>query len=510
MSDEFPMQLNRRTMLKGAIASVATLPAAAAFAARAGDLGAVKQAVDAGFEESVRRIQHWISLPTIAAEQLNVEQGADYMAQLARDAGFRRVRKVATGGNPAVFGVLDAGAKRTLGLYFMYDVKQYDAKEWTSPPLEAQLFEHPLGHAIRGRGAANHKGPEGTFLATLHAFHAAGVALPVNLVLLAEGEEEIGSPNLINALKDPEVLAEMQRAEAFIMPTPLQSANGEVAISLGAKGIIECELISSGERWGRGPTRDMHSGGKAAVDSPVWHLIEALSTLVRDGGNTPAIDGWFEHYRPLSASQRTLIAQLAGKSSEAEAKEASGVKRWIDDISWSESIERQASQPTVNIEGLLAGYIGPGGKTILPARATAKLDLRLVPDMTFADCLSKLRAHLAKRGFDDIEIKVTGGYDPTETAADSGLVRAEQAVLARLGVSHTLIPRISGSYPGYVFTGAPLSKPFNQFGIGTGGRAHAPDEYYLVESNTAKVAGLREAAKAHAEFLYEMASGKKS
>lgn len=114
--------MNRRILIQAAIASAAALSSAGAFAAgNAGKLKAVKSAVDAGFDSSLRRIQDWIRLPTVAAEQLNIEQGADYMAQLASDAGFRKVRKVATGGSPAVFGVLDAGAKRTVGLYFMYD-----------------------------------------------------------------------------------------------------------------------------------------------------------------------------------------------------------------------------------------------------------------------------------------------------------------------------------------------------------------------------------------------------
>lgn len=499
--------MKRRTLIQGAIASAAALSAFDAFAVVPGrEHGRLQKAVDGGYDEAVRRIQDWIRLPTIAAEKLNIDEGADYFAKLASDAGFGRVRKVATGGSPAVFGVLDAGAKRTIGLYFMYDVKQYDASEWTSPPLEGRLYDHPLGRALRGRGAINHKGPEGTFLALLHAFRAAGVRLPVNLVLLAEGEEEIGSPNLHNAFNDPEVVAAMQRADAIFMPTNLQEQGGEVTICLGAKGIIECELIASGERWGRGPSRDTHSGGKAYVDSPVWHLVEALGTLVRDGGNTPAIDGWFERVRPLSPRELELIAQQARTSSEADAKQAMGVERWIDDVAWPAAVEKSAARPTVNIEGLIAGYTGVGGKTILPGRATAKLDMRLVPDMTAKDCIAKLHAHLEKRGYGDIEIRVGGAYDPTETAESSGLVRAERATLDRLGIRHSLLPRMAGSYPGYIFTGDPLRKPFNQFGLGHGGRAHAPDEYYLVESTTPKVAGLREVEMGWAEFLYELAA----
>jgi acetylornithine deacetylase/succinyl-diaminopimelate desuccinylase-like protein len=506
MTDAF--SADRRDVLKAAAATAALLAPGAALAQsrRDSDREAIRRAVDSGHEESVRRIQQWIALPTIAAERLNIQEGADYMARLATEAGFTGVRKVPTGGVPAVFGVLDAGARRTLGLYFMYDVKQFDPAEWSSPPLEARIVDLPQGRAIRGRGATNQKGPEGAMLAALHAFRAANRRLPVNLVLLAEGEEEIGSPNFINALRDPEVLAAMRRTEGVIIPTNGQQANGNATVTLGAKGIIECELVSSGERWGRGPARDVHSSLKAQIDSPVWHLVEALGTLVRDHGNTPAIDGWFEHVRPLTDREKAIIAEAARNRSEPDTMRALGVRRWIDDLPWRESLERLTSQPTVNIEGLVAGYTGPGGKTILPARAVAKLDLRLVPNMTVADALPKLRSHLERRGFGDIEVNMTGGYDPTETAENTPLIRAQQAVLTRSNVPWSLWPRNAGSWPGFVFTGPPLSKPAGQFGLGYGSGAHAPDEYMVIESRNPGVAGLREATMGYVDFLYEMAT----
>jgi acetylornithine deacetylase/succinyl-diaminopimelate desuccinylase-like protein len=506
MTDTF--SADRREVLKAAAATAALLTPGAGLtqSRRDSDRDAIRRAVDAGYEDSVRRIQQWIALPTIAAERLNIDEGADYMARLATEAGFTGVRKVPTGGVPAVFGVLDAGARRTVGLYFMYDVKQFDPAEWASPPLEARIVDLPQGRAIRGRGATNQKGPEGAMLAALHAFRAANKRLPVNLVLLAEGEEEIGSPNFINALRDPEVLAAMRRTEGVIIPTNGQTPNGNATVTLGAKGIIECELVASGERWGRGPARDIHSSLKAQVDSPVWHLVEALNTLVRDHGNTPAIDGWFEHVRPLTDREKAIIAEAARNRSEADTKRALGVQRWIDDLPWRESLERLVSQPTVNIEGLVAGYTGPGGKTVLPARGVAKLDLRLVPNMTVADALPKLRAHLAQRGFGDIEVNMTGGYDPTETAEDTPLIRAQQAVLTRSNVPWSLWPRNAGSWPGFVFTGDPLRKPAGQFGLGLGSGAHAPDEYMVIESRNPAVAGLREATMGYVDFLYEMAS----
>ena len=167
------------------------------------DLGTIKAEITKRHDEAVKRLQDWIGQVSIAAENRGYPEGADYMAKLARDAGFQQATVVNTDGKPGVFATLDAGAPRTVGLYFMYDVKQFDPAEWTSPPTEARIVDKPpLGKVIVGRGAVNQKGPEAAFLAALHAIRGAGKKLPVNLVMVAEGEEEIGSPHIPNSLGD--------------------------------------------------------------------------------------------------------------------------------------------------------------------------------------------------------------------------------------------------------------------------------------------------------------------
>ena len=189
------------------------------------------------------------------------------------------------------------------------------------------------------------------------------------------------------------------------------------------------------------------------VDSPAWRLVKALDTLVSDDGNTITIDG-YPKPPPISAEEKAMIAAAAAQRSEAKAKKQYGVQHWIDDLPWQQANERLVSQPTVNIEGLVGGYTGPGGKTVLPHRAVAKIDMRLVPDMTSDAAVAALKAHLAKRGYGDIEVNVTGGYDPTSTrrrrAADPGAGRRAE----RAGIDPVLWPRNAGSYPGFVFTGA--------------------------------------------------------
>src|SRR3989442_6626780 len=209
------------------------------------------------------------------------------------------------------------------------------------------------------------------------------------------------------------------------MPSAEQDLDGKVTMTLGAKGVIECELVSSGEKWGRGPRKDVHSSTKAMLDSPAWHLVEALVTLVSPDGNTPAIEGFADKARPLSDSEKKMIAEAARRLDEKVAMKQLSVDHWVHDVNYQQALELLQSRPTVNIEGLVGGYTGPGGKTILPHRALAKLDLRLVPDITVDDCLKKLRAHLDKRGFADVEINVGGADPPNTTAADAPAIRAE-------------------------------------------------------------------------------------
>ena len=255
------------------------------------------------------------------------------MAQLALDAGFQQVEVVPTAGMPGVFATLDAGAPKTLGVYFMYDVKQYDPKEWSSPPLEARLIDKPgMGKIIMGRGAVNQKGPEAAFLAALHAMKDAGRKLPVNLVLVAEGEEEIGSPHfgeIVNRAGHSRGAEEDRGHHAALRQPGHDRRRERRARREGHRGAgAGVERRQMGPRTALGPALEptrrpwtARSGG--------WS--QALQTLVTPDGNTPAVDGWYEHVKPLTARQKELIAQsVRVRSEKAEMKEM-GISHWIDD-----------------------------------------------------------------------------------------------------------------------------------------------------------------------------------
>ncbi|MGA3186134.1 MAG: M20/M25/M40 family metallo-hydrolase [Bryobacteraceae bacterium] len=499
--------MNRRRFLRQSLTGAAALTSAnRSIAAETSDLKAIQGEIDKQHDESIHRLQDWIRQPSIAAENRGMTEGCDHMMRLLRDAGFDTVTKVPTDGHPGVFATLDAGAPKTVGVYFMYDVKQADPSEWSSPPFDAALVDKPgLGKVLIGRGAVNQKGPEATWIAALHAFKAAGRKLPVNLVFVAEGEEEIGSPHFTQVVRRPDILAALKKCSGVYMPMPMQSLDGSVTINLGAKGVVELELVSSAERWHRGPKEDLHSSNEARVDSPVWHLVQALATLVGPDGHTPAIDGYADKALPLTPADKALIRDASKRMNEAMIMRQEGVEHWVHNVDFLESQELLVGRPTVNIEGLVAGYTGPGGKTVLPHKAVAKMDLRLVPGMTALGSLAALKAHLAKRGFGDIEVNMSGGYDPTSTDANSSLIRAQAAVYRKAGLDPILWPRLAGSWPGYIFTGDPLRLPAGHFGLGHGSGAHAPNEYYVIESANPKVQGIAGAIRAQVDYLYELA-----
>jgi acetylornithine deacetylase/succinyl-diaminopimelate desuccinylase-like protein len=230
-----------------------------------------------------------------------------------------------------------------------------------------------------------------------------------------------------------------------------------------------------------------------------------MNTLVTPDGD-PAIDGFFEHVKPLSAAEQAMLDIAAKRLDENLAKQSAGVKVWKHDLDWRKSLENTVSQPTLTIEGLVGGYGGPGGKTILPSKMTAKIDMRLVPDMTPEDIVAKLKAHLAKRGFGDIEVKVNGGFNyVTTTSATAPLIVAQRAVYKAAGIDPLLWPRSGGSWPGSVFTGDPLKLAAGHFGMGYGDGAHAPNEFYVIESSNSKIGGMATATRSFVDYLYQLA-----
>src|SRR2546427_2334074 len=210
--------IDRRVFLQDAAAAAVAIALPGRARKAEPDLTPVFAQIATRHDEGVERLQQWIRKPSIAAEHRGMNEGCELTMRMLREAGFGQVTKLPTDGQPGIFAVLDAGAPRTLGLYFMYDVKQADPSEWSSPPWDAALVDKPgLGKTLIGRGAVNQKGPEATFLAALHAFRGAGKKLPVNLIFVAEGEEEIGSPHFPQVVHRPDVAGALKKCSGIFM-----------------------------------------------------------------------------------------------------------------------------------------------------------------------------------------------------------------------------------------------------------------------------------------------------
>jgi len=453
------------------------------------DLPSVGSIIEKSSDDHIERIRRLIRQPSVSAEGRGIREMAALVGSEMEAAGCSSTEVVETKGHPIVFGRLDAGARNTLLIYMMYDTQPVEGEVWSSPPFEAALVERaPWGRIVVGRGAINTKGPMGAFFSMLHAVREAGERPPVNLLIVAEGEEELGSPHLpdfVRARAD-----ELRAADAVFYPGAAQDVKGHVKLFLGNKGIVYLELEASGASWGRGPLEfDIHSANKAWIDSPAWRLVHALASMTGTDGNTIRVEGLDAGLQPPSEDDAQLVADLATTFDPDVIRQQNRVERFIDDLEGEALLRRFLFSTTLNIDGIFGGYMGEGTKTVLPHRATAKMDIRLVPEQTPEGVVRALRAHLERHGFSDIAVRIHDAYPWSKTSLGSPIAQAVLDAYRAAGVPHEIWPHAGGSLPMYLFTGPPLSKAAVSGGLGHGARAHAPDEYMVLDGGGG-VAGL--------------------
>lgn len=482
---------------------------AAAIRSYEGDHAAIYSHIDRSQSAHLENLRRWLRQPSISAENNGVIQMAEMLRDDLKRIGFQEAELVPTKGHPGVWGYYDAGAAKTLAVYMMYDVQPIEPEGWKVDAFAAELVDHPLGRALMARGATNQKGPQRAFLNAVESIIAVNGKLPVNLMIVAEGEEELGSPNF------PEVVERyrerLKTAAGVIFPANAQGPTGQVGMFLGVKGIVYFEMIARGGEHGGPATAEVHGSLKTLVDSPAWRLVNALATLTTPDGNTITVPGYYDSIRAPNEEELRLARAMLPQSRQTEPamKKSLGVARWIDDIDTEAALMRGLFGTTLNINGIWSGYTGAGVKTILPHRATAKVDSRLVPNQTPEESLRLIRQHLDTNGFTDIEIRRLGGYPPAQTSVEAPLTRAVIAAYNKRGLQPAVAPRIYGSAPYYLFTDV-LGLPIISVGLGHGSGAHAPNEYMIVEAAEGTgIADLAEIEKFYVDALFALAEAER-
>ena len=402
-----------------------------------------------------------IRMPTVSAQRSAIDETATAVLDRTIRAGFAATAERVRGGPPTIIGEQGSGA-RTLLVYDHYDVQPPDPLgEWITPPFEPTARDGFL----YGRGTSDNKGNLMARLQAIEAYKATVGPLPLKIRVLFEGEEEIGSEHLNEFARTH---ADRLHADGCVWEAGYKDAAGRPTVSLGLKGICYVDLKV------RGTKLDAHSSVGGIVPNAAWRLVWALASL-KNERDVITVDGLLEHVRAPSSADLAIIEKLP--YDEEDFKKIYGIDRFVAGLTGAALKQRYFLEPTCTICGLSSGYQGAGSKTVLPAVASAKVDFRLVPDLTPELVRELLRKHLDARGFTDIEITPHHGERPSRWPPDSEVAKA--AIAANRAAYRTdpvVFPLMAGSGP-MAQVCDQLDIPAVGFGSGHAGSAnHAPNE----------------------------------
>jgi acetylornithine deacetylase/succinyl-diaminopimelate desuccinylase-like protein len=479
--------------------------------------------IDEHIDEHVVNLQKWIRQPSISNSGEGIPESAEMVKGFFDQLGCQESRVYDVGitewgapGNPVVYARCDEGAPRTIAIYWQYDtmpVTQPDA--WLAPPFEARIIEQPpYKKVLIGRGAVNSKGPEMAQWNALMAIKAVTGKLPVNIVFVAEGDEERMDIGVRKFVKDhPDFF---KNVDALIGEAGTQSPSGGGGVGGGSEGCVYFELTTSGKSWGRGPVQsDIHGSNKRAVDSPAWRHMKMLASLVSDDGNTPLVKGFLDGLEPMSADETNQLKAAAAKVDMKVAAENIGVARFISEDPFT-MLKMGRYGTSFNLDGIWGGNMYAGGAgAILPNKITSKHNIRYSPKMNGLEIVKRFREQLDRNGYKDVELKIIGDVPWSKMSYDTDIARAMTQMYDQFNIPHSQpsqTPTILGGYwPAYLFSNqevgqkiAPVSMPIGMGGAGHGGGAHAANEFMVLEG-AGKVYGYAGAEKSHAAIFYNFA-----
>lgn len=467
--------------------------------------------IDTNIDEHVENLQRWIQQPSVSNTGEGIQESAFMVKGFFDQLGCQTTNVYDVGitewgqqGNPVVYADCDEGAEKTLVIYWMYDTMPITQPDlWKSPPFAANLIEQaPYAKVLLGRGASNSKGPQMTQLNALMSIKAVTGKLPVNLIFVAEGDEERMSTGYRKFVREnPELFA---KADAMYRFGSQGNFGG------GSEGSVFVELITSGESWGRGPNySNIHGGNKRSVDAPAWRHIQMLSTLVDETGNRVMFEGFYDNIAELTEPELAKLREMAENIDLEVAARNLGVERFISDDPLTFITMARYGQ-SMNLDGIWGGNMFEGGSgAILPNRIVSKHNFRYVPFQNGIDIVNKLRTHLDKFGYEDVEINIVGDVPWAKMSYDNDIARAAMTMFDTFGVAYNdpikeMESMLGGYWPAYLFAGDVMDIPIVSGQVGSGGNAHAANEYFVIEGagNTYGMAG---GEKSVATVLYNYA-----
>jgi acetylornithine deacetylase/succinyl-diaminopimelate desuccinylase-like protein len=411
-------------------------------------------------------LQRMVRQPSVAAQGLGMGEMAALVEELVAGVGGAPRQYDTRGGYPVVYAELPGRSERTLSFYNHYDVQPAEPLDlWSSDPWACEEREGRLW----GRGVADNKGNLAARIAAVDAYRRVRGELPLRVKFIAEGEEEIGSPHLAHFTEDhPDLCA----ADGCIWEFGGVDLEGRPLIHLGLKGMCYVELSA------RGAAEDQHSSVATSVPNAAWRLVWALGSL-KGPDERVRIPGFYARVRAPSEAELAALERMP--DTEAKKLEKYGIERFLLGLTGLDLKVRDYFEPTCTIAGLESGYTGRGTKTVMPARARAKVDMRLVADQDPQEILDLLRQHLDREGFGDVEVTLLSALRPARTSLDSPLARVVIETYRELYEGEpVVVPTSAGSGPWYQLLTA--------FGIdgctaGVGharSNAHAPNENIYV------------------------------
>jgi acetylornithine deacetylase/succinyl-diaminopimelate desuccinylase-like protein len=473
--------------------------------------------IDQNFAATLEELKAYLRVPGISQTGEGIRESAELTLSILRDLPDTQVRLVETTGNPVILGTTYCAnpAAKTLLFYCFYDLVPVVPKDWATPPFEPTIVNPEViglkgdhGDVLVGRGAADHRGP---FIAALQAVRAMQQSggMPVNILWVIEGEEEIGSPALGEFARLHR--EELSKGDVFWVPRMSRTSDrGPMLVHHGWKGQMWLYLTIEGGEWGGAiDGRDLWAANLNWVDAPIWRLTRAINTLV-DEDDRISIDGFWDHVRLAGPQEQAELAALQ-KTFDADANaRAIKVNRYKGGKPGTELLRRYIMDPQINLgQGILPGtpddlqytkdLIDETQKTELTMRAYARLDIRLVPDLEQDIVIDLLRKHLDRRGYTEIKIvKARPGYTWSMTDSSIGIYRALHRACAARGVPAEIWPIIPSTAPLNFFNRDPVQMPIIGCGAGHGAWWHEANEYITVE-------GIREFGKFFVVWMHEWA-----